>query len=323
MLYILWHRLYSLRPNVRRTPIAPIRFDDFYLPKTFRVVSIGAPRDIQEVDIQRREGRLQQPTYESSHEIQITGRVHSQQVEKNGEALTCPQFLREIRSYINTRDDRKLYLEDDIFHYARLARQRTAFVPYTNRQVADVQLNFSIADPHEYSDTETVSGSLSYNGNGPTNEITHTFNNEGSTDTPLYISLSITGNPVNNIAIKVYDGTSNNVKRVMILDSPGYSASSSGNYYGTGTTIIIDSRQRTITHSNTNIIHHIRSAEEWTATPVQNLPIELPPGETKVGFHNNIGNGLVTGPDSRLTAITINAKIRKMLKSQSSRQKTL
>ena len=242
MLYILWHRLYSLRPNVRRTPIAPIRFDDFYLPKTFRVVSIGAPRDIQEVDIQRREGRLQQPTYESSHEIQITGRVHSQQVEKNGEALTCPQFLREIRSYINTRDDRKLYLEDDIFHYARLARQRTAFVPYTNRQVADVQLNFSIADPHEYSDTETVSGAIAYAGNGPANEVQHTF---GITkDRLIHHSTlnyyAITGN-VNNIAVKIYNGNSNNVRRVMILDSPGYSASNSANYY-IGGRIIIDSQ---------------------------------------------------------------------------------
>ena len=44
--------------RVLSTPIAPIRFDDFYLSQTFRVVSIGAPRDIQEVDIQCREGRL-------------------------------------------------------------------------------------------------------------------------------------------------------------------------------------------------------------------------------------------------------------------------
>lgn len=93
--------------NVRLTPIAPIRFDDFYLSKTFRVVSIGAPRDIQEVDIQRREGRLQQTTYEASHQIQITGRVHNQQVQKGDTLLTCTQALREIRAYINTPDDRK------------------------------------------------------------------------------------------------------------------------------------------------------------------------------------------------------------------------
>ena len=290
------------------TPIAPIRFDDFYLPQTFRVVSIGAPRDIQEVDIQRREGRLQQATYEASHEIQITGRVHNEQIIKGDTLLTCQQALREIRAYINTRDDRKLYLEDDIFHYARLARMRTAFVPYTNRQVADLQLNFSIADPHEYSDTEAVSGALSYNGNGPTNEIQHTFNNEGSTETPLHIDFNITGNPVNNIAIKIYDGTSNTISRTMVLDSPGYSNASTPNYYTSSNSIIIDSRERTITYNGENIIHHIRS--DWTATAIQNLPIELPIGETKIGFHNNIGDGLIIGPDTRNTTITINAKIR-------------
>ena len=295
--------------NVRLTPIAPIRFD-FYLPQTFRVVSIGAPRDIQEVDIQRREGRLQQTTYEASHEIQIAGRVHNQQVGKKGQLLTCQQFLREIRRYINTREDGKLYLEDDIFYYARLARQRTSFVPYTNRQVADLQLNFSIADPHEYSDTETESGDINYSGSRPIDEVAHLFDNEGSADTPLYIDIRIGSQAVNNIAIKIYEGNGLNIAGVMLLDSPGYSDSNAPNYYASGSRIIIDSRERTVTYNGENIAHHIRSAEDWTATPVQNLPIDLPPGETRVGFHNNMGNRITNGPDTRSVTMTINAKIQ-------------
>ena len=62
---------------------------------------------------------------------------------------------------------------------------------------------------------------------------------------------------------------------VMLLDSPGDSDSNAPNYYAVGNRIIIDSRERTITYNGDNIAHHIRSAEDWTATPVQNLPINL------------------------------------------------
>ena len=170
----------------------------------------------------------------------------------------------------------------------------------------------SIADPHEYSDTETVSGNINYSGSGPPNEETHVFDNEGSADTPLYIEIIIGSQPVNTIAIKIYDGrgANSNTAKIMLLDSPGYSASSAANYYAANSRIIIDSRERTVTYNGENIAHHIRNAEDWTTTPVQNLPIELPPGETRVGFHNNMGNTLVTGPDPRNTTMTINAKIR-------------
>ena len=227
----------------------------------------------------------------------------------------CPQFLREIRRYINTREDGKLYLEDDIFYYARLARQRTSFVPYTNRQVADVQLNFSIADPHEYSDTETESGDINYSGSRPIDEVAHLFDNEGSADTPLYIDIRIGSQAVNNIAVKVYRRTGSGVDRVMILDSPGYSASNTSNYYQPNSRITIDSRERTvtiappITTDNPSITHHVRS--DWTNTDIQNLPIELPVGETKIGFHTNLGETLSqAGNDNTNTTMTINAKIR-------------
>ena len=137
---------------------------------------------------------------------------------------------------------------------------RTAFVPYTNRQVADLQLNFSIADPHEYSDTETVSGDINYSGGRRIDEVAYLFNNEGSADTPLYIDLRIGSQAVNNIAIKVYQGASlnnNHIAGIMLLDSPGYSDSSASNYYAANSRIIIDSQERTVTYNGENIAHHI------------------------------------------------------------------
>ena len=149
-----------------------------------------------------------------------------------------------------------------------------------------------------------------YSGGRPIDEVAYLFNNEGSADTPLYIEFTIGSQAVNNIAIKVYRRNSNDITGIMLLDSPGYSDSNATNYYAGGSRIIIDSRERTVTYNGDNIAHHIRSAEEWTATTVQNLPINLPPGETRVGFHNNMGNRITAGPDTRNTTIAINAKIR-------------
>lgn len=69
--------------GVQSTAIKSIRFNDFFLPSTFRVSTIRLPRRLQSDEIQRRPGVLQQETYDNVRRINIVGQVYSGQAALN------------------------------------------------------------------------------------------------------------------------------------------------------------------------------------------------------------------------------------------------
>ena len=267
--------------KVLETPIAPIQFNNFYLPPTFRLASINAPRRITQVAIQRSDIIVQQSTYENAKQIEIDGRVFTNQLNIEETLLTCQQALSEIRANMKTRDDRKLYLEEYKHYNARFSDMSEEYVEGTNRHVADVTIAFIASDPYLYDEDEVIETTTIDN----TGE---TFNliNEGNVETPLNIEADITTD-TESIQIKFFDNPDSDTHdAVMILDSDALRAGENDNAndltYTSTDDILINSVELTIIRNTEPILPHLRTPLTETVENIRNLPIMLQPGTNKI-----------------------------------------
>ena len=290
--------IYQDYGDVLNTPIRAIIFNDFFLPETFRLVSIRESRRLNSNVIQRRHGVLQQTTYNGPKDIQIQGQVFTNQFEVNDEPLSCDQIISTINSRFKTPNDQQLHIQNDRFYYARLTSSQTTYVANTNRNIAELQLSFIASDPHEYSN-ELIE-SPEYETQENTFEA-QTIPNEGATETPLKITLTLV-QAMNSIEIHILDPSITspgvdplNTNRItgslkaMILDSPPIiedGVSQTTQYQG-GDTFELNSRTLDLNYTTgptearvtTLAYHHIRDQQ-----PLQNLPINLNPGTNKIGI---------------------------------------
>ena len=281
--------------SVLQTPVAPIAFNNFFLPPTFRVVSKRAGRRLTSTPIEGRAGVLQQTTFDGPQEIQIEGIIYPGLMKRNSIPLSERESIDEILRYITTQDDRPLYIDEGRYYNARLRNNDITYEVDTNRKILTMTLAFVISDPyqyeHEIQETPVQVTPVARNiGNAP--QIIETLRNRGNTETPVYIALGITNQIANTsesnntIQIKVYSGIGTIIAGNLYLkprpDEP----------YTVNSDIIIDSQNieivyRTGTESKL-IFHHIQNE-----APIQNVPIQLPIGNTNIGFRTE-GSGTFT-----------------------------
>lgn len=282
--------------NVLRTPIRAICFNNFFLPETFKLESIGEPRRLSSSIIQRRHGILQQTTYSGPIAIEIKGQVYTNQFEVSpGTPLDCDEIIDVIKDALKTNEDKRLHIRDGRFYYARLSNIRTSYIANTNQNVAELQLSFIASDPHQYAITPTDIGDLIAQGN---DRITHEepIINNSTTDTPIKITLTISRTTVPTIEIHMFPNTetkpadTDNPTTKLILESPGVQSLNQNGYYQQDDKIIIDSKKLELTYqpvtedaTNDRIrgpaFHHIKGENN-----TQNLPINLQNGSTFIGI---------------------------------------
>ena len=273
--------------NVQSTQIKPIRFDDFFLPLTFRVERNRLPRRLQSDPIQRKPGVLQQDTYENARRIQISGQVYNGQVMD----MSCDDLIDSINGAINTIDDGRLCLRDDRFYNARVSTVDREYVEGTNRGVAKLSYEFVVSDPYEYSlelyEEETLNVSA-------TNNDPVTLTNNGNTETPLAVIVTVdTSNDVRSVGIRFYEDKDDltQITAVMIIDSLGQRVTDSSYYFKHRDKLTFDSAEYQLVYTddseNTNIsiLDYARTSAEYTAHPVKVLPINLQTGDNKLGVY--------------------------------------
>ena len=269
--------------NVLSTPIKAISFNNFFLPETFRLTNIRVARRLTSSVIQRREGILQQTSYNAPKELQIQGQVFAGQSIDSTSYTTSDEIIDIILQRFQTSDDRRLHIRDGRYYNARLNNSRIIYTPNTNRNVAELQLSFIASDPYQYNDTTTTINK--------TSGLTETLTNNGGTDTPLTITITMTKS-VQYIEIDFFpgqDSATGTPDSRMILDSPGHPGDTS-EYYSSGEQILIDSPNLELNYTSgsttTPALDHIRNL---TNDPIQNLPINIETGNTTIRIRDNSG----------------------------------
>ena len=272
--------------QVLDTDVAPIRYDNFYLPMTFRVASISEPIRLTQHQIQGLDGVLQQEPFLNAKLIEITGRVFSGQITLDDVSQSCDSLIDMIRGVLVKKSDRRLYLDDTRYFNALLAGSKRDYVEDTNRGVADMTLQFIASDPYQYS-VDLIEQTDS----GVTALETSILTVGGNTETPLKFEIEITSSSCSSVRLNFYDDSldpDGEPSGSMVLDSPGYSAGDSNGYYNAGDVLVIDSLSREITYIPSGgvgviALHHVRS-DEIDLLPVRLIPLLLDVGDTKVGY---------------------------------------
>ena len=279
--------------NVAETILASLRFDNFVFPATFKLTSVRTSRRITQSPIQRAHGVTQQTTYENTKEISIEGVIHEGQLTIDDKELSLEEVKDHITGHITTPNDRELSIRPDRYYKARLRSSDVRYTPNTNRTHGTLSLGFIASDPHQYADIpksidipRTSSTTISAS-NAAHEEI---ITNNGNTDTPLKITVIIT-DETRSLYFGFYeDPNDSNHKYEFILDSPDpgeNAANNAVNYYQIDDHIVIDSAELEVALVNDDgkklIYHHVRTPAIGNK-PIKNLPILIPPGNTKLEF---------------------------------------
>ena len=271
--------------NVQSTQIRAIRFENFYFPLTFRIESNRLPRRLQSDQIQRREGVLQQETYENARRIQVSGKVYTGQVMQSGTPLPVDDLLDRINGAVLTGQDGQLCIRANRYYNARVANNNRDYEEGTNGNVADASYEFIASDPFEY-DSTLSTATLA---NVGTTALTVDLENTGNRSTPLKIVTTVdTTNRARSLRINFYENADNQnqITSVMIIDSLGQRTNDSDLYWRNDDEITIDSANLLLTHKRgttvSSVIELARTSTLWTTTPIKTLPILLPVGTSKI-----------------------------------------